>query len=310
MRPTVLQLCPFSAYLEAELNARFQVHRLFDGDGWQSLDESTINSTRAVVTGGHIGVAPELMAQLPALGLVAINGVGYDKVDLEAARRRGIRVTTTPGVLTDDVADLAVGLLIALLRELPQADNFVRSGLWPGRERPLARTVTGKRFGIVGLGSIGSAIAHRLSAFGTVAYCDTSRRAANYRFFESALELARNIDVLFLAASANASTYHLVNCELLDAIGKDGYLVNVSRGSLVDENALIAALRENRIAGAALDVFEDEPLVPEALRLAPNVLLTPHIASATVEAREAMARSVLASLQAFFAGEALPAAIL
>jgi lactate dehydrogenase-like 2-hydroxyacid dehydrogenase len=307
----VLQMCSFAEFLNDELQARFRVHR------WYALQESEqehilrehAGRIRAVVTGGHLGISPSLMARLPSLGIVAINGVGFDKVDLVESKRRDIRVTTTPGVLTDDVADLAVGLIISLLRGIPASDRFLRGGQWTSGERPLAHKVTGRRFGIVGLGNIGRAIAHRLSAFGPVAYCDVNQQPANYIYVPSAIELARQSDVLVLATTANASTQRMVGRPLLDALGPQGYLINVARGTLVDEPELIKALAENRIAGAALDVFADEPRVPEALRNTPNVVVTPHIASATVETREAMAHAVLANLDAHFAGKSLPGAI-
>jgi len=212
-------------------------------------------------------------------------------------------------VLTDDVADLAVGLVIGLLRGIAPADHHVRAGLWPGAQPPLAHKVTGRRFGIFGLGNIGRAIAARLAAFGPVAYCSLTPKQLRYEFFATPVELARNADVLILAAAANASTRGLIGREVLDALGPSGYLVNVARGSLVDEVELIRALSEKRIAGAALDVFADEPHVPEALRALPQVLLTPHIASATVETREAMAQAVLANLDAFIRGQPLPGGI-
>jgi lactate dehydrogenase-like 2-hydroxyacid dehydrogenase len=249
------------------------------------------------------------MAALPALGIVAINGVGFDKVDLAEARRRNIRVTTTPGVLTDDVADLAVGLMISLLRRLPSADRFVRDGSWSKGDFPLARKVTGRRFGIVGLGHIGVAIAKRLVGFGPVAYCGRSRKDVPYTYYPTVLELARDSDVLLIAASSNVTTRGLVNAQVLDALGPDGYMVNVSRGALVDEVELAHAITQGRIAGAALDVFADEPNVPADLRSSGETVLTPHIASATAETREAMARAVLANLDAYLAGEELPGAV-
>ncbi len=307
----VLQMCSFSTFLNDELQARFRVHRWFtlqESEQEQILYEHA-GGIRAVVTGGQLGLSPSLMARLPSLGIVAINGVGFDKVDLVESKRRGIRVTTTPDVLTDDVADLAVGLIISLLRGIPGSDRFLREGQWTSGERPLAHKVTGRRFGIVGLGNIGRAIAHRLSAFGPVAYCDVNQQPVDYPFVPSPIELARQSDVLVLATTANASTKSMVSRPLLDALGPQGYLINVARGALVDEPELIKALAENAIAGAALDVFVDEPRVPEALRNAHNVVVTPHIASATVETREAMARAVLANLDAYFAGKSLPGAI-
>lgn len=304
-----LQMCPFSPFLERELRARFELHRWFEVAERDRFAWGRAHAVRAVVTGGHIGIPPDLMARLPRLGIVAINGVGFDKVDLEEAQRRGIRVTITPNVLTDDVADLAVGLIIALLRDLPASERYVREGLWSTGERPLSRKVSGRRFGIVGLGSIGAAIATRLTPFGSIAYCDVQPKQAPYEFVASTVQLARQSEVLILATTANASTRKLVGREVLDALGPNGYLVNVARGSLVDEDELIRALSDRRIAGAALDVFADEPRVPEILRSMPNVILTPHVASATVETREAMARAVVANLDAYFAGQPLPGAI-
>ncbi|HUO21744.1 MAG TPA: 2-hydroxyacid dehydrogenase [Caulobacteraceae bacterium] len=308
-KPVLLQLCPFSPALEQELNQTFEVCRLFeltDSDGWLKDHGATV---QAIATGGHIGAPNALIERLPGLGIVAINGVGFDKVDLDLARSRGIRVTTTPQVLTEDVADMAVGLIIALLRGVVPADGHVRSGAWLEGERPLARKVSGRRFGVVGLGQIGGAIAARLSPFGPVAYTDLAEKPGPYRFAPNLLALAESSDVLILASSANASTRHLVNDAVLRALGPEGYLVNVARGSLVDEDALTAALAQGRIAGAALDVFADEPRVPEALIAAPGTVLTPHIGSATVETRQAMADLVIANLRAFIAGAPLPSAL-
>ena len=311
MTAAALQLCPFSPALEGALSERFEVIRWFELDEAAQLAWLAANaaSVRAVVTGGHIGCPNALMLALPSLGIVAINGVGFDKVDLNLARQRGVGVTTTPGVLTDDVADLAVGLIIALLRQIPAGEAHVRSGAWPAGERPLARKVSGRRFGILGLGHIGSAIARRLEPFGPVAYTSRQAKAVPYDFHPDVMSLARASEVLVVACAANESTGRLVDAGVLDALGPEGWLVNVSRGSVVDEAALIAALAEGRLAGAALDVFEAEPKVPEALRLSPKVVLTPHIASATVETRVAMAQLVLNNLDAFLAGDPLPTAV-
>lgn len=310
-RLTIFQLCPFSDYLEGQLNDRFDVVRLFemsDADRQSALARHG-DARCGVATGGHIGCPTPLMDALPGLGVVAINGVGFDKVDLEIARARGIRVSTTPGTLTDDVADLAIGLVIGLLRNLPAADAHVRSGAWLAGQMPSGRKVTGRRFGIVGLGHIGSAIADRLRAFGPVHYTGQNRKPVDLPFHESLADLAQAIDVLILASSANAETRHIVNADILKALGPDGYLINIARGSLIDEAALITALADGVIAGAALDVYEEEPQVPEALRKSDRVMLTPHIASATVETRLAMADLVLANLTAFATGTDLPTAI-
>lgn len=300
-RPAALQLCPFSAYLETALAQRFEVIRWFtlsDTERTLCLHEEAPR-VRAVITGGHVGCSNALMAALPALGIIAINGVGVDKVDLPFALSRGVRVGTTPGALTDDVADLAVGLIISLLRAIPAADAYVRAGEWLNGDQALARKVTGRRFGVVGLGHIGAAVAARLAPFGPVAYTGPRPKSVPFEYHADLLALARACNVLILTLPASPATRHLVNDAVFDALGPEGYLINVARGSLVDEVALIAALRDGRLAGAALDVFEDEPQVPEALRQCPNVVLTPHMASATVETRSRMADIVLMHLDTF-----------
>jgi len=230
-------------------------------------------------------------------------------VDLEHARRRGVRVTTTPGALTEDVADLAVGLVIALLRAIPAADAHVRSGAWHKGSAPLGRKVSGRRFGIVGLGRIGAAIAERLAVFGPVAYTSRQRHSVHYDFYPDAITLARASDVLVVACAANATTYRLIGGAVIDALGREGYLINIARGSVVDENAVARALDAGRLAGAALDVFENEPQVPQTLLASGRTVLTPHIASATIETRMRMADMVLASLDAFLSGASPPSAV-
>jgi lactate dehydrogenase-like 2-hydroxyacid dehydrogenase len=311
-RAVALQMCPFSSYLEAGLKARFEVIRWFELSASEKAAalQRHAGAVRAVVTGGHIGCSDDLMVALPNLGIIAINGVGVDKVSLPLARQRAVYVTTTPGVLTDDVADLAVGLIIGLLRGIPSGDAYVRAGRWLQAERLLARKVSGLRFGIVGLGHIGSAIAGRLTAFGPVAYTGPHRKPqAAYPFHANAEELAAASDVLVIACPANASTLRLIGAAVLDALGPEGYLVNVARGSVVDEPALIAALNAGRIAGAALDVFENEPHVPAELLESQKVVLTPHVASATIETRMQMSDVVLANLDAFLRGQSAVSAV-
>lgn len=297
-RATALQLCPFSPYLESALQARYEVIRWFELDAGEQSAWLSANapSVRAVVSSGQLGCSNELMAALPALGIIAINGVGVDKVDLPFAQGRGVRVTTTPGVLTDDVADLAVGLIIGLLRGIPAAHAYVRAGEWTKGDRPLGRKVSGRRFGIVGMGNIGASLAARLAAFGPVAYTGPQRKPVPYEFHAELLSLARASDVLVLTCPATAATRHLIDAAAIDALGPEAYLVNVARGSVVDEAALIAALASGRLAGAALDVFENEPQVPESLRCSDRVVLTPHVASATIETRTRMANVVLENL--------------
>jgi lactate dehydrogenase-like 2-hydroxyacid dehydrogenase len=299
-----LQMCPFSADLEFALARRFEMARWFELDAAakQQLLDSSAADIRAVVTSGSVGCPVELMHTLPALGVIVVNGVGLDKVDLDVARQRGIAVGSTPGILSEDVADLAVGLIIALLRDIPGSDAHVKSGAWPGGERPLGRKVSGRRFGIVGLGQIGLAIARRLAPFGPVSWTGPHAKSVAWPQHPDVLCLARCSDVLVVACPANPATRHLVNSQVIEALGPHGYIVNISRGAVVDESALARALAGGRLAGAALDVFENEPHVPESLRQLPNTVLTPHMASATHETRKRMADLVLAHLDDFLEG--------
>lgn len=314
MKPEVLQLSAIliPEILE-ELNAQYTVHRYYEqADKAEFLRQHGAN-IRGVVTGGHTGITREVMEQLPKLEVIAVNGVGTDAVDLAYARDRGIHVTATVGALTEDVADLAIGLLIAACRGLCTGDRYVRAGLWktsatPLAPLPLARQFSGMRVGIVGLGRVGRAVATRASAFGCpIRYTDLKAMDdVPYTFVPSLIELARESDALVVAAAAD-NAQGIINAAVLDALGKGGYLVNIARGKLVNEPDLVAALVEGRIAGAGLDVFVDEPDVPPALFEQENVVLQPHRASATVQTRTRMGRMVLASLAATFAGQ-LPSA--
>jgi lactate dehydrogenase-like 2-hydroxyacid dehydrogenase len=234
--------------------------------------------------------------------------VGYDRVDVAAAKERGVPVTHTPDVLNEEVADLAIGLMLSIARRIPHADRYVREDRWARQgPMPLARKVSGARLGIVGLGRIGKVVAQRAAAFGMrIAYTGrTQQPGVAFEYFASAKELAANVDFLVVITPGGAATRHLIDREVLEALGPRGYLINVARGSVVDEQALIAALRGGVIAGAGLDVFADEPQVPAELRALDNVVLTPHMASATHETRQAMADLALANLQAHFAGRPL-----
>lgn len=263
---------------------------------------------RGLVTRGEIRIDKALLDRLPALEIIAVFGVGYDGVDVEAARARGILVTHTPGVLDDDVADLAIALMLCAARRIPAADRFVRDGRWLEGPLPLARGVSRRRLGILGMGRIGRAIAHRAVAFAMpIAY---AARAAKpdlpWPFLPDPVALAAACDFLVVATPGGAATARLVDARVLAALGPEGILVNVSRGSVVDETALVAALEHGTIAAAGLDVFADEPHVPETLRRLPNVVLTPHIGSATASTREAMAQLVVENLRAHFAGRSVP----
>lgn len=293
-------------YLDGALSERFTVHRFDTLKDPVAFYRDIAPKVRAVVTGGK-GFASEVMARLPALEIVAANAVGYDALDLDQARRRGIRITNTPDVLTEDVADLAVGLLLAVSRRIAAADRFVREGRWHNGAFPLTVPASGRHYGLVGLGRIGRAVARRLEGFGgRISYSGPHQKAdVPYGYFRTPAELARACDVLILCAPATVSTRHLVDAAVLDALGPSGLLINIARGALVDEHALIDALIEGRIAGAGLDVFEHEPRVPQALLSRSNVVVTPHIGSATVATRHAMADLVLGNLEAWQAGKPL-----
>ncbi|WAB98739.1 2-hydroxyacid dehydrogenase [Pseudomonas putida] len=298
---------PVPDAIDAQLASAYQVHRLYRHDNPQQLLAEIGPRIRGVVTGGAKGLANALMDQLPALQIIAISGIGTDAVDLQHAARRGIQVTTTPGVLTDDVADMAMGLIINTLRRLGEGERLVRDGLWGTVDLPLARKVSGSALGIVGLGQVGKAIARRAAAFDMpIAYHGRrEQHGCGYRFVADLVELARSVDVLVVAASADGGKV-LVSAEVLDALGPQGYLINVARGKLVDEDALVEALRERRIAGAGLDVFVDEPHVPPALRDLNQVSLQPHRGSATLQTRLQMGQMVLDNLSACFRGEVPP----
>ncbi len=261
----------------------------------------------AIAASGESKVTAELMDQLPALKIIAVMGVGYDGIDVAAAKARGVVVTHTPGVLNDDVADLALALMLALSRQIARADRFVRAGEWAGGPLPLGRKVSGARLGIVGMGRIGQAIAHRAEAFDMrIAY--TARSAKTelpYDYHPSPAALAASSDFLVVITPGGAGTRKLIDAVVLKALGAQGCLINVARGSVVDESALIEALRSGTIAGAGLDVFEAEPNVPEALRAMDNVVLTPHIGSATAQTRRAMAELAFANLNAQLTGQPL-----
>jgi lactate dehydrogenase-like 2-hydroxyacid dehydrogenase len=309
MKPDILQTGAMPA-IEAALNDAYTVHRLWDVPDRDRFLAEVGPRIRAIVTGGNYGASTALIEATPELGLIAVHGVGTDAVDLDLARARGIRVSVTAGVLTEDVADMALGLLLAVARRLAEGDRFVRAGKWPKDRFPLGRKVAGKRLGILGFGRIGQAIARRAEGFGmVVSYTDVQELNLPQRFVPSLEDLARGSDFLVIAASASAQTRGLVGRAVLDAVGPEGILINIARGSIVAEAELVAALQDGRLGAAGLDVFVDEPNAPEALFSLDNVVLEPHQASATIETRVEMGRNVLANLEAFFAGRPLPTAL-
>lgn len=309
MKPQVLQLNPILVpQINDQLAERYTVHKLFEVQDPSAYLREHGAAIEAAITGGHTGITRAMLEQLPQLRVVAVNGVGTDAVDLAYCRERGLPVTATLGALTEDVADLAIGLLIAACRNLCAGDRFVRDGQWekfpqPGAI-PLARRFSGMRVGIVGMGRVGRAVAVRAAAFGCpIRYTDL--RAMDdvaHTFVADLVELARQSDALVLCAAADKAE-GIVDAAVLDALGPQGFLVNVARGRLVNEADLTEALTAGRIAGVGLDVFVDEPRVPAALRQSERATLQAHRASATWETRTAMAQMVLDSVAQALAGE-------
>nr|WP_221208652.1 2-hydroxyacid dehydrogenase [Nocardioides albus] len=289
--------------MAATLTEEYDALVLPDGDHRAAFLADHGPSIGAVVTTGRTGVPADLMAQLPSLGVIVNFGVGYDTTDVEAAAERGVLVANTPDVLTDCVADTAVGLTIDTLRRLSAADRFVRRGDWSGASYPLTRKVSGKRVGIVGLGRIGQAIATRFEAFGCPISYHSRREVegSTYTYAASPTDLAADVDILVLATSGGSGTQHLVDRTVLEALGPEGYLINIARGSVVDQDALVDLLITGGIAGAGLDVYTEEPTVPAELMALDNVVLLPHLASGTVETRAAMEQLTLDNLDRWLA---------
>jgi lactate dehydrogenase-like 2-hydroxyacid dehydrogenase len=256
------------------------------------------------VSGGHARVDAAFAAGFPALEIVANSGVGYDHIDAAAMAARGIVVTNTPDVLSEEVADLAMGLLLATVRRLPQADRHVRTGLWPKGAFPLTPTLRGRTVGILGLGRIGKAIARRLDGFGVaIEYHGREEQVGvPYRYHATVHDLAKSCDVLMITVPGGSSTKQLIRYETLEALGPNGILINVARGSVVDEAALIRALQDRTILAAGLDAFEDEPRVPGALIAMDQVVLLPHVGSGSEHTRLAMGRLMIDNLVSWFEG--------
>ncbi|XP_051135090.1 hydroxyphenylpyruvate reductase [Andrographis paniculata] len=303
----VLMMCPMNNYLEEELDRRFKLFRYWTQPRKREFLTQHGESIRAVVGNASAGADAVLIDALPKLEIVSSYSVGLDKIDLIKCEEKGIRVTNTPDVLTDDVADLAIGLMLAVLRRICVCDKYVRSGKWKHGDFKLTTKFSGKRVGIIGLGRIGLAIAKRAEAFDCpISYYSRSKKSnTNYKYYESLIELASNCDILVVACALTPETTHIVNREVMNALGPNGVLINIGRGPHVDEPELVSALVEGRLGGAGLDVFEKEPHVPEQLFKLENVVLLPHVGSGTVETRIAMADLVLGNLEAYFANKPL-----
>jgi lactate dehydrogenase-like 2-hydroxyacid dehydrogenase len=305
----ILQIGPLTERFNRGLAAEHEVLRFWE-EGADELVKQHAQRIDVVVTSGRFGCTAELIERLPNLQAIISFGVGYDAIDVAAARARNIPVSNTPDVLNDCVADLAFGLIIDSARQMSRADRFVRAGVWPSGGLPLAKQVSGKRLGIVGMGRIGETVAKRSSGFDMQVRYHNRRpvEGSAYGYESNLVELAQWSDFLVLTCPGGESTRNLINRDVLMALGSKGVLINVARGSVVDEPALIEALTEGRLGGAGLDVYAQEPNVPQALVDLPNVVLLPHIGSATEETRLAMEELLLANLRAFLErGELLTA---
>ena len=313
-KPHILQVGPYPEWDQTPLDAAFHMHRYFEaGDKAAFLAEHG-PKVRAIATRGELGANAAMIAACPALEVISVYGVGYDAVDIAACKARGIRVTNTPDVLTKDVADLGVAMMLMQSRGMLGADAWVRDGSWAAKGGyPLQRKVWGKRVGILGLGRIGMEVGRRLAGFDMdIAYSARTPKAGaeGWTYIPDPVALAEWSDFLFVTLAANAATRHIVNAAVIAALGPEGMLINISRAANIDEEALLAALEGGTLGSAALDVFEGEPkLNPRFLSL-PNVLLQPHHASGTFETRKAMGQLLRDNLTAHFAGHPLPTPVL
>ena len=304
-KPIILNAAELPEWTQAELEALFTVLDLpEDPAAARAFLKTHGNEVRGIAL-RKTKIDAAFLDALPSLEIISSYSAGLDNVDIGAARARGIVIENTSHILAEDVANAAVGLALALTRDIVNADAYVRAGQWPVQgPYPLGRSLSRMKVGIVGLGTIGSAIAKRLRAFGsTLAYYGPSRKAVDIPYYDDVVQLARDSDMLILTCPLSPSTHHLVDAAVIDALGPNGFLVNIARGPVVDERALIAALEADKLAGAALDVFEHEPAVPEALMRDRRLVLTPHIGSATHETRHAMAQNVVDALAKHFGVE-------
>ena len=303
MKPEIIVTTKIFAPTQARLDREFACHKLHEAADRAAFLQGLAPRVRALATFGPAGADATLMDALPKLEIISNFGVGVDAIDLAAAKQRKIIVTNTPDVLNDCVADTAMALTVNVMRKFPQAEGYLRTGAWAAKGGyPLTTSLGGKVMGILGLGRIGEAIARRAQAFGmTIRYHNRKRKDVAYAYDADAVALAKNSDVLMVVTPGGPETEKLVNARVLDALGPEGYLVNIARGSVVDEPALLRYLQEKRIAGAGLDVFAEEPRVPPAFFTLDNAVLLPHVGSATVETRTAMGNLQVDNLLAHFA---------
>jgi hydroxypyruvate reductase len=307
MKPEIVVIGPMYPACQERLEREFAVHRLWEAADRDAFLRDVADRVRGVAVYALHGCAAAVIAALPKLEIIACMGIGVDRIDLAAAKARGVRVTNTPDVVTDDTADIALALMLATERRIAEADRFVRRGDWLKGDLSFGRALRNRKLGIVGLGRIGQAIATRAAAFGMeIAYYGPRRKdGVAYRYFADPVSLAGWAEILAVAAPGGEATRHLVDRAVIDALGPQGTLINIARGSVVDEAALVAALAAGRLGGAGLDVYASEPNVPDALFAMDNVVLSPHTGSATHDTRRAMGDLTVDNLLAHFAGKPL-----
>jgi hydroxypyruvate reductase len=305
-KPDIVAIAPLPDFFAKPLHEHFTVHDLHAAKDRRALIDKIAPTTRGMVAFGGSQISADQLKNFPKLEIVAVFGVGYDGIPVAACAAANIKVTNTPDVLNDEVADTAVALTLMTCRQLVAAHKFVEAGNWLNGQYPLTHSLWGKSVGIIGLGRIGKEIATRLQSIKmNIAYFGRNAQDVPYRYYANLVDMARDVDVLIAITPGGEGTKHLVNAEVLHALGPMGYLVNVARGSVVDEAALIHAIENNVIAGAGLDVFAEEPKVPATLFNRANVVLAPHVASATTETRMGMGNLVIENLARHFAGKSV-----
>jgi len=306
-KPEILLMDAYPEWDRVELDAHYHVHEYWTAQDKKTLLSKVGANIRAIATSGGVGASRDLMMVLPRLEIVACYGVGTDAIDLEFARQHNIKVTNTPDVLTDDVADMAVALALSAARQIPQGDLHVRCGKWREQNMPLVTRLSGKKVGIVGLGRIGRAVAKRLASFDCpISYFSRQQQAGQpYRFFADLIELATQSEILIVTLAANAATKNIIDANVFHALGAEGIFINVARGGVVDEEALLQALEKSEINAAGLDVFWNEPNIDSRFAKLDNVVLQPHHASGTLETRQAMGKLVRDNLAAHFSSQPL-----
>lgn len=311
MKPQVIVTGKVPASTQAALEREFTCHNLFEAADREAFLVQHASAVRGLATFGPMLVDGKLMDRLPKLEIISNFGVGVDAINLDDARTRGIIVTNTPDVLNECVADAAIALVLCTMRRFPQADAYVRAGHWAAKgPYPLTSSLGGKTLGILGLGRIGEAIAKRALALGMkIRYHNRRRKDSPFPYDPDPATLAGNSDVLMVVTPGGIETRNLVGAQVLDALGPDGYVINIARGSVIDEPVLLRYLQENRIAGAGLDVFVDEPRVPRDFFALDNVVLFPHVGSATAETRRAMGDLQVENLRLHFAGKPVAARV-